>query len=80
MNVAGTSQMALVVKNMPANAGDIRDMGLIPGARRSPRRGHGSPLQYFHLEYPMDREAWRTAVHRVEKSQTQRKQLSHMHT
>ena len=67
MSIAGTSQMALVVKNMPASAGDIRDMGLIPGSRRSPGRGHGNPLQYFYLEHPMGR-AWQTTVHRVEKS------------
>ena len=41
----GSSQVALVVKNPPANAGDVRDMGLIPGSRRSPGGGHGSPLQ-----------------------------------
>ena len=79
MSIVGTSQMALVVKNMPASAGDIRDMGLIPGSRRSPGRGHGNPLQYFYLEHPMDR-AWQTTVHnRVEKSQTQLKRLSRTH-
>ena len=49
MNVAGTSQMALVVKNMPANAGDVRDMGLIPGLGRSHGGGNGNPLQYSCL-------------------------------
>ena len=48
--------MALVVKNVPANAGDIRDMGLIPGPGRSPGGGHGNPLQYCGLENPMDRD------------------------
>ena len=45
-----------VVKNLPANAGD---MGLIPGSAKSPRGGAGNPLQYFYLEYPMDREPGR---------------------
>ena len=49
--------MALVVKNLPANAGDIRDTGSIPGSERSPGEGNGNPLQYFYLENPMDRGA-----------------------
>ena len=53
------SQMALVVKNSPANAGEKRDAGLIPGSGRSPGEGHGYPLQYSCLENPMDRGAWR---------------------
>ena len=54
------SQMVLVVKNMPANAGDVRDVGsiLIPGSGRAPGGGHGNPLQYSCLENPMDRGAW----------------------
>ena len=64
------SQVVLVVKNPPANAGDVRDMGSIPGLERSPGGGHGNPLQYSHLENPMDRGAWRATVHRVEKSRT----------
>ena len=51
------SRVALVVKNMPANAGDVRDAGPIPGSGRSPGGGHGSPLQYACLENPMDRGA-----------------------
>ena len=51
--------MVLVVKNLPANAGDIRDVGLIPGSLRSPGGGHGNPLRYSCLENPMDRGAWR---------------------
>ena len=47
--------MVLVVKNLPANAGDVRNMGLIPGTGRSLRGGHGNLLQYSHLENPMDR-------------------------
>ena len=58
-----------VVKNMLVNEGDIRDMGSIPGWGRSPGGGHGNPLQYFCLENPMDRGAWRAIVHRIEKSQ-----------
>ena len=60
-----------MVKNLPANAGDIRGMGSIPGLERSPGGGQGNPLQYFCLEEnPMDRGAWWTAVHRVAKSLT----------
>ena len=66
-----------MVKNMPANAGDIRYTGLIPGSGRSPEGRHGIPLQYFFLENFMDRGAWRTTVHGVEKNQTQVKQLKH---
>ena len=62
--------MALVVKNLPANAGDIGDTGSIPGSERSPREGNGNPLQYSSLENPMDREAWRATVHRVTESDT----------
>ena len=62
-----------VVKNLPANEGDIRDTGSIPGSGRSPGGGHGSPLQYSCLESPIDRGAWQDTGHRVEKSQTQLK-------
>ena len=65
--------MALVVKNPPANAGDIRDSGLIPGSERYPGEGNGNPLQYSHLESPTDRGAWWAAVHGVAKSWTQMK-------
>ena len=65
-----------MVKNPPANAADIRDVGLIPGSGRSPGGGHGNPFQYSCLENPMDRGAWRAIVHRVTKSQTRLKQLS----
>ena len=51
------SQVALVVKNVAANAGDIRDTGSIPGLGRSPGEGHGNLLQYSYLENPMDRGA-----------------------
>ena len=62
--------MALVVKNLPANAGDIGDTGSIPGSERFPREGNGNPLQYSSLENPMDRGAWRATVHRVTESDT----------
>ena len=72
--------MALVVKNLPANAGGARNSGSIPGSGRSPREGNGNTLQYSCLGNPMDREAWWATVHRVSKSQTQLKQLSvHAH-
>ena len=60
--------MALVVKNPPVNAGDIRDIGSIPG--RFSGIGNGNPLQYSYLENPMDRGAWWALVHGVAKSQT----------
>jgi len=59
-----------VVKNLPAKAGDIRDMGSVPGLGRSPGGGHGNQLQYSCLENPMDRGAWQAMVHKVAKSQT----------
>ena len=52
------SQVVLVVKNPPANAGDVREVGLILGSGRSPGGGHGNPLQYSCLGNPMDRGAW----------------------
>ena len=57
--------MALVVKNLSANAGDVRGMGSIPGWGRAPEGGHGDPLQYSGLENPMNRGAWWTTVHGV---------------
>ena len=54
----GASQVALVVRNLPVNAGDTGDAGSIPGSGRSPGGGHDNPLQYFCLENPMDRGAW----------------------
>ena len=52
-----------MVKNLPVNAGDARDAGLIPGWGRHPEVRNGSPLQYSSLENPMDREAWWATVH-----------------
>ena len=62
------SQVALVVKNLPANAGDVRDTSSIPGLGRSPGGGNGNPLQYSCLGNPIDRGAWQATVHRVAKS------------
>ena len=70
------SQAALVVRNLPANAGDIRDTGSIPESGRSPGEGDGYSLQCSCLEKSKDREAWWAMVHRVAKSQTRLKQLS----
>ena len=68
--VIWASQVALVVKNLLANAGDIKRGGLIPGPGRSPEEGHGNPLQYSCLENPMDRGAWEATVHGISKSLT----------
>ena len=68
--------MALGIKNLPASAEDVRDVGSIPGSGRSPGGGHGNPLQYSCLENPMDGGAWQAIFHRVTKSQTRVKQLS----
>ena len=65
---AGASQVALGVNSLPANSGDIRDAGSIPGSGRSSGGGHGNPLQYSCLEHPMDREAWQAIVHGVTES------------
>ena len=59
--------MALEVKNPPTSAGDAIDVGLIPGSGRSPGGEHGSPLQYFSMENPMDRGAWWATVHDIAK-------------
>ena len=70
------TQVALVVKNPPANAGDIRDTGSIPGWGRSPGGGRGNPLQYSCLKNSMDRGAWWTIVHGV----TELDATNHKHT
>ena len=64
----GASQVVLVVKNPPANAGDIRDTGSIPGSGRFPGEGHDNPLQYSCLNNPMDRGALWATVHGVTKN------------
>ena len=63
-----SSHMILVLKNLLANAGDVRDAGSIPGLGRSPGGGEGTPLQHSCLENPMDGGAWRAAVHGVTES------------
>ena len=74
----GGSPAGSVVKNLPANAGDVSS---IPEPERSPRGGHGNPLQYSCLENPMDRGPWWATVGGVAQSQTQLKSLStHTHT
>ena len=70
MTILWASQMALAVKNLPGNSGDVRDSGSIPGLGRSPGGGHGNPLQYAGLENPMDTGAWGVRVHRITKSWT----------
>ena len=61
-----------MVKKLPANLGDARDMGLIPRSGRFSGVGNGNPLQYSCLENSMDRGAWRATVHGAAKSQTRR--------
>ena len=65
------SHMVVVLKNPPANAGDTRDVGSIPGVGKSPGGGHDNPFQYSCLENSMGRGAWQAAVHGVTKSRTQ---------
>ena len=66
--IYGIFQAALVAKNPLANAGDMRDLGLIPGLGSTPAEGHGNPLQYSCLKSFMDRGAWWPVVHGVAKS------------
>ena len=65
--------MVLEVKNLPANAGDVRDLGSIPGSGRSPQGGYGNPVQYSCLENFKNKGAWQAMVHRVVKSRTRLK-------
>ena len=77
------SQVVPVVKNQLHNTGKVRDLGSIPGSRRSPGKGNGNPFHYFCLENSVDSGAWRATVHRVAQSQTRLKQPSacaHAHT
>ena len=69
-------QVMLGAKRLPANAGDVRDMGLIPGLGRSPEEGNVDPLQYSYLEKATERGAWQAIVQRVEKSWTPLRQFS----
>ena len=67
------------VKNPSADAGNTRDLGSIPGLRRSPGEGNGNPLQYSCLENPTDRGAWQAIVHGASKSQTWLSNWTHTH-
>ena len=69
-----TIQVGLVVKNPLANAGDLGEVGSIPGSGRSPEGRHRNPLRYSGLENPMDRGAWKATVHRVTQSRAWLKQ------
>ena len=62
--------MVLLVKNPPAHAGDIRDMGSIPGLGKSPGEGKGNPFQYSCLENPIDRGTWQNTAYGITKSET----------
>ena len=68
--MVGVSRVMLVLKNLLANAGDVRDTGSIPGSGRSPGGGPGHLLQYSCLENPMDRGDWLATAHGVAKSRT----------
>ena len=75
----GASQVVLVVKSLPANAGDTRDTGLIPELGRSPRKGNGYPLQYSYLDSSINRGAWQTRVPGATESWTQLSKYAHTH-
>ena len=77
--IKGASLVAQLVKNLPANAGDVEDPGSIPGSGWSPGEGNGNPFQNSCLENPMDRGVWQATVHEVAKSRTWLKRLS-VHT
>ena len=62
LKIKEVSQVVVVVKNLPANAGDVKDVGSTPRSGRSPGKGNGNPLQYYFLENPMDRGAWCTTL------------------
>ena len=68
-----------MIKNLPANTGDTRDVGLIPGSGRTLGAGNGNPLQYSCLENHMDRGAWQATVHGAKKSRTGLSDLAHTH-
>ena len=70
------SRVVLVVKSLPADAEDLRDVGFIPGLERSPGRENGNPLQDSCLENPTDRGVWRATVYRVAQTRTQLSNLA----
>ena len=67
MSLKRASQVALVIKNLPADAGDIKGLGSIPGLGGSPGGGRGNPLQYSCLKNSMDRGVWQATVHGVQR-------------
>ena len=77
---AMSSPGTAVVKNLPGNAGDVRETGSIPRSERSPGEGNSNPLQYSGLESLMGRGAWRAIVHEVAKSRTQLSNGAHTHS
>ena len=79
LNDHWASQVVLVVKNLSASAGDLRDVGSILGSGRAPEGGHDNPFQYSCLENPMDRGAWRATVHRMARSCTRLSNLARMY-
>ena len=79
--IVWASQVALVVKNLPSSAGDIRDTGSILGLGRSSEEGNGNPLQYSCLENSMDRGAWQATVHGIAQlSDWARTRVTHLDT
>ena len=76
LHCKGASQVTLGVKNPPANAGDIKNVGSVPGSGRSPGGGHGNTLHYSCLDNSMDRGAWRATAHGLAKSHTGLKWLT----
>ena len=72
--------MALVVKSLPADTRDVKAAGSIPGSGRSPGGGNGIPFQCSCLENPMDREAWKSAVHRITKESDMTEATQHTGT
>ena len=76
----GASQVVLVVKNLPANAGDMSDAGSIPGSGRSPGGGHGNPFQYSCLETPRDRGSWQATGHGTQRVRHNWSDSAHTHT
>ena len=76
----GASLVAQLVKNLPANAGDARDVGSIPGSGKSPGEGNDNPLQYSCLKNSMDREAWQAILHGVAKHWTRLSMHACTHT
>ena len=81
LNARRTSQVALVVNNLPANVGDVRDMGSISGLGRSPEGGHSNPILYSCLENPTDRgNCWATGSIGWQRVRHHRRDLTCMHS